>query len=263
VSLPSPPRGGSAGAVDPPAIRRMFDRIAGRYDLLNSLISLGQHRRWKRLAAAAASLSPGDLALDVATGTGDIAFALADGGARVIGLDFAAGMLALGRQRGRGRPVWFVRGDALRLPFPDDTFGAATIGFTLRNLTSRACLFAELARVTRPGGRVVVLETSQPRCALLRALYHGYLRAAASLAPLLSEGAAYRHLARTVIAFPPAEEIADEFGAAGLQRVLFRRLFLGTVAVHVGEVGREAKTSRPAGSRAARNACLFTDRSVG
>lgn len=223
----------------------MFDRIAGRYDLLNSLISLGQHRRWKRLTAAAAALSAGELALDVATGTGDIAFALAEADARVVGLDFAAGMLALARRRGRGRPVWLVRGDALRLPFPDDTFAAATIGFTLRNLTSRALLLAELARVTRPGGRVVVLETSQPPCALLRALYHGYLRAATSLAPLLSEGAAYRHLARTVIAFPPAEEIAGEFRAAGLQNVSFRRLLFGTVALHVGE-GAPASPHRPA-----------------
>jgi demethylmenaquinone methyltransferase/2-methoxy-6-polyprenyl-1,4-benzoquinol methylase len=214
----------------------MFDRIAGRYDLLNSLISLGQHRRWKRLAAAAASLRPGEFALDVATGSGDIALALADGGARVIGLDFAPAMLSLGRRRADGRPVWFVRGDALRLPFPDGAFAAATIGFTLRNLTSRARLFAELARVTRPGGRVVVLETSQPPCALLRALYHGHLRAAASLAPLLSDRAAYRHLARTATAFPRAEEIADELRAAGLRNVSFRRLLLGTVAVHVGEV---------------------------
>ena len=221
---------------EPPAIRGLFDRIAGRYDLLNSLLSFGLHHHWKRIAAVAAAVPPGALALDVATGTGDIARALAARGAGAVGLDFSRPMLAVARRRTAGANTRFVLGDALRLPFPDDTFAAATIGFTLRNVASRPRLFSEMARVTGPGGRVLALETSQPPHHLVRAAYHAYLRAATAAAPLLSDGPAYRHLADSVIAFPGAEEIAEELRAAGLRNVQFRRLFLGVLAVHIGEV---------------------------
>jgi demethylmenaquinone methyltransferase/2-methoxy-6-polyprenyl-1,4-benzoquinol methylase len=220
-----------------PEIRRLFGRIAPRYDLLNSLLSIGQHHRWARLAADAARIGPGDLVLDVAAGTGELALALAARRAHVVALDFAPEMIAAGRTRTAGRTVCYVQGDALSLPFPDARFAAATIGFTLRNVASRARLFSEMARVVRPGGWVISLETSQPPNRALRAAYHAYLSAAARLAPLLSEGAAYRYFARSVAAFADAEVIASELRAAGLHEVSFRRLLLGVVAIHAGRVG--------------------------
>ncbi len=222
--------------ISPDQIRRMFDRVAHRYDLVNSLISLGLHRRWRRCAAAAARLPAGGLALDVCAGTGDIAIALVRRGGRAVALDFAPEMIAVGRRKAASLGVRYVRADALLLPLPDHTFDAATIGFSLRNLASRARLFAELARVVKPGGRVVSLETSQPPNRLVRAIYRLYLAVMMSFAGAISDGSAYRHLAGTIASFPPAEVIADEMTAAGLGKVTFRRLVLGTVAMHVGIV---------------------------
>jgi demethylmenaquinone methyltransferase/2-methoxy-6-polyprenyl-1,4-benzoquinol methylase len=214
----------------------MFGRIAGRYDLINSLISLGQNRRWKDLTARACRLPSGGLALDVCAGTGDIALAMARRGARVAALDFSAEMLAIAREKARGRPIFLVQADALDLPFADHVFDAAAVGFSLRNVASLPRLVAEMARVVRPGGWVVSLETSQPPSLVMRASYRAYLRAAISLAPLLSEGSAYRYLADTIGAFPPAEEIAEAFRAAGLRQVRFQRLLFGVVAIHAGQV---------------------------
>lgn len=217
-------------------VRRMFGRIAGRYDLVNDLISLAQHRRWKRLAAQACRLSPGGRVLDVCAGTADIALAAAAHGARAVALDFSPEMVAIGVAKARGKPVAFVRGDALDLPFRDGSFDAAAVGFSLRNVASVPQLLREMRRVVRPGGRVVSLETSQPRCRAVRALYHLYLRCAVSLAPLVSEGPAYRYLAGTIFAFAGSEEIAALFRAAGLRDVGFTALALGAVALHVGRV---------------------------
>jgi len=223
----------------PPEIRRLFNSISPHYDLLNSLLSLGQHRRWKRLAAALAQVSPGGSAADFASGTGDIALALAAGGARVVALDFSSEMVARGRRRAAGKAICYVLGDALQAPLPDRAFDAATTGFTLRNVASRARLLAEMVRVVRPGGWVVMLETSQPPSRLIGWLYRCYLRGAVVLAFPFSRGHAYRYLARSAIAFPGPETIAAELRAAGLQNVGYRRLLLGTVAVHVGRVGEE------------------------
>jgi len=214
----------------------MFDRVARRYDLVNSLISVGLHRRWKRFAAAAARLPAGGLALDVCAGTGDIAISLARRGGRAVALDFAPEMIAVGRRRTAELAVRYVRADALLLPFPDHAFDAATIGFSLRNVASRAQLFAEMARVVKPGGRVVSLETSQPPSRLVRAAYRLYLVIMMVLAGIISDGSAYRHLAGTIATFPPAQVIADEMTAAGLEEVTFRRFLLGTVVVHAGIV---------------------------
>jgi len=214
----------------------MFDRVARRYDLVNSLISLGLHRHWKWSAAALARLPAGGLALDVCAGTGDLAIALARRGGRAVALDFAPEMIAVGRRRTTALPVSHLRADALLLPFPDHTFDAATIGFSLRSVTSRAQLFAEMARVVKPGGRVVSLETSQPPNRLVRAIYRLYLAIMMSLAGLISDGSAYRYLASTIAGFPPAQAIANEMTAAGMGRVTFRHLLLGIVAVHVGIV---------------------------
>jgi len=217
-------------------IRRMFGRISSRYDLLNALISLGLNHRWKDRAAELCRVPPDGIALDVCAGTADIALALARRGARMVALDFAREMLAVGRRKALDRPVWFVQGDALKLPFPDSAFQAAVVGFSLRNVASVPRLVAEMRRVVKPGGRVVSLETSQPPSDLLRALYRAYLRFAISLTPLVSQGSAYRYLAASIFAFPGAEEIAGVFRAAGLREVSFQRLLFGVVAVHFGKV---------------------------
>lgn len=222
--------------VSPDCIRCMFGRIARRYDLLNSLLSLGRHRRWKRLAARACRLPPGGLALDVCAGTADIALALADLAGSAVALDFSAPMLALARRKAAGRPVTLVQADALHLPFLDGTFHAAAVGFSLRNVASVPRLLSEMARVVRPGGWVVSLETSQPTCAALRALYRAYLEIMVLLSTVLSEGPAYRHLLRTIIAFPPADRVADLFRRAGLRDVSYRLLAFGAAALHAGRV---------------------------
>lgn len=214
----------------------MFGRIARRYDLMNSLLTLGQHRRWKDVAARACDTARGDLALDVCAGTADIALALARQGAQAVALDFSAEMLERGRRKSCARGIASVCGDALRLPFADHTFHAAAVGFSLRNVVSLPGLLSEMARVVRPGGWVVSLETSQPPSAAIRFMYHRYLRFAAGLAPLLSVGSAYRYLAETIIVFPGADEIADRLHAAGLREVSYRRLMLGAVAIHRGRV---------------------------
>jgi len=214
----------------------MFGRIALRYDLINYLLTLGQQRRWKDLTAQACRVPAGGLALDVCAGTGDIALALARRGARAVALDFARPMLLLGQRKARDLPVFLVEGDALNLPFPDDNFDAAATGFSLRNVASLPRLLSELARVVRPGGWVVSLETSQPPSPIVRAIYRAYLELAISLTPLLSEGSAYRYLANTIVAFPPAEKIADLFREAGLHEVSFARLMFGAVAIHYGQV---------------------------
>lgn len=221
---------------EPGHVRRMFGRTARRYDLINSLLSLGQHQRWKRLAAQACRVAAGALALDVCAGTADIAIALARAEARAVALDFSGDMLAIGRAKASGHTVACVEGDALHLPFPDDAFEAAAIGFSLRNVASLPTLLGEMARVVRPGGWVVSLETSRPPVRAVRAVYHAYLRLAAALAPVLSDGQAYRYLADTIIAFLPAEEVAELFRAAGLREVSFKRLLFGAVAIHLGQV---------------------------
>ena len=222
-------------------VRRLFGRIARRYDLLNSLLSLGQHLRWKRLAASACQAGRGSLLVDVCSGTADIALAQARGGGRAVAVDFSAPMLAVGRRKAEGQPVQFVLGDALHLPFPDDTFDAATAGFSLRNVASVPRLLGEMARVVRPGGWVVSLETSQPPWRLVRALYRGYLGVVVWLAPLLSDGPAYRWLLRTVVAFSTAEEVAEQFRGAGLREVQFSRLLLGAAAIHAGRVPEQQR----------------------
>ena len=165
------------GAVerDPGRVQAMFNAIARRYDLLNRLMTLGLDRRWRRLAAAEAQPQPGERVLDVCCGTGDLALALARQcpSCEVVGLDFSDAMLDRARQKTAARTpgagnVSYVRGDLLHLPFADDMFVAATVAFGVRNVPDVRAAFAEMARVTRPGGRVVCLEATRPRGALAR-----------------------------------------------------------------------------------------------
>jgi demethylmenaquinone methyltransferase/2-methoxy-6-polyprenyl-1,4-benzoquinol methylase len=214
----------------------MFDRIAPRYDLANTVLSLGGDARWRRLAARAARLAPGVWALDVACGSGKLAAELAATakGSRIVGLDFSPRMLAQARTRHPG--IDFVEGDALRLPFPDARFDAATIAFGLRNLSDPEGGLREMLRVLRPGGRAVVLEFVRPPAGLAGRAYRLYLR---RLLPtvggaLSGEPAAYRYLSDTVDSYHSPEELMALARAAGWRSLEFRALNLGTVGLLTG-----------------------------
>ena len=224
-------------------VRAMFDRIAPRYDLMNRLMSGGLDRRWRRLAAAAADVSLGSRALDVCTGTGDLAFELArrvGASGAVIGVDFSEQMLERARDKGaaRGSPVDFQQADALELPFPDDAFDAATVAFGARNLADLDRGLAEMARVVRPGGTVVVLDITTPR--RLRAL-HGlwFDRLVPRVGALVGrDGAAYGYLPASAKRFPQPEGLAKLMTDAGLRDVRHRSFMGGIVAMHHGRVTR-------------------------
>jgi len=234
---------GSAPRDKAAYVRTMFDAIADRYDLLNTVLSLGRDRRWRRFAVGTSGLSRGGRGLDVACGTGMLAreqARLVGPSGLVVGLDFAREMLAVARRRLAGYPwVRLVCGDALALPFPDDTFDAATIGFALRNVADVPRTIAEMVRVVRPGGRVVALELGLPRAPFFRQTYLLYFRRLVPLLGRLGVGhdGPYRYLPASVLAFYPPEEISGFFSAAGLKGVVYHRLDLGIATVHVGTKG--------------------------
>ena len=171
------------GAAKASFVQAMFARISPRYDLMNRLMTFGLDQGWRRRVVAEAAVPAGGWALDLATGTGDIALAFPPAaGVNVVGCDFCLPMLEIGRQKARGRPVAFVGGDALALPFVSDSFHAVTTGFAMRNVADIQAAFAEMLRVTRPGGRVVCLEVARPTSPLVRwghGLYFGRIGAAA------------------------------------------------------------------------------------
>ncbi len=224
-------------------VEAMFTRIAPVYDRLNTIMTAGLHYRWRRAAVALCHLRPGGRALDVATGTADFAIELARAvgpEGHVAALDFSSGMLTIASRklaaRGLLGRISLQRGDALRLPYQDATFDAATIGFGGRNVTDLLQLFAEMRRVVRPGGRVVFLELSLPALPGFRQLYRwGFC----TLAPLLGalfagDRCAYTYLPHSLLHFPSIEEIAELMRRAGLCEVFYRQLTLGIVTVHVG-----------------------------
>jgi demethylmenaquinone methyltransferase/2-methoxy-6-polyprenyl-1,4-benzoquinol methylase len=224
--------------LPPDQVRAMFDRISPAYDRMNRLMSLGMDGGWRSLAVRASGVAPGDAAVDVCCGTGDLAIELLDAVStrgRVVGLDFSQAMLDAARRK--STQVEWVCGDALSLPFGDGEFRAATIGFGMRNLSDPLRGFAELSRVVRPGGRVVCLELTDPPAWAAPFARLWTDRAVPLLGRLVArETDAYRYLPASVHRFPPAEELAAIMGRAGLRRVRFRRLSGGAVAVHVGTV---------------------------
>ncbi len=218
----------------------MFDSIAPVYDRLNTIMTAGLDGRWRRAAVRAAALRPGDSALDVACGTGKLSADLArrvgpDGS--VTGIDFSSEMLALASTACADlRQVHFEQGNALALPFADGSFDAATIAFGLRNLASFERGFAEMARVVRPGGRVVCLELALPRPAWFGRFYWAVFRAFAPIAGRVFGGStAYRYLPASLGGFPDPDELAATMRAAGLRRVTVRRLALGAVGLLAAE----------------------------
>jgi demethylmenaquinone methyltransferase/2-methoxy-6-polyprenyl-1,4-benzoquinol methylase len=224
--------------LPPDQVRAMFDRITPAYDRMNRIMSLGMDGSWRALAVRASGVVPGDAALDVCCGTGDLAIELLDAVStrgRVVGLDFSEAMLDAARRK--SSQIEWVRGDALALPFADGEFAAATIGFGMRNLADPLRGFAELARVVRPGGRVVCLELTDPPAWAAPFARLWTDRAVPLLGRLVArETDAYRYLPASVHRFPPADELAAVMGRAGLRRVRYRRLSGGAVAVHVGTV---------------------------
>ena len=216
----------------PDAVRTMFDRIAPVYDVMNHVMTAGLDVRWRRLAAESV-VQPGDRVLDAACGTGDLAVAdLKAGAGRVTGLDFSERMLQRARRKA---PLDWVHGDMLALPFADATFDAATVGFGVRNVEDLELALRELRRVLRPGGRVAILEITQPRGALRPFYSLWFDRVVPLLGKVLPGGDAYTYLPASVKRFPTAERLADMLREAGFSAVRFRLLAGSIVALHTGE----------------------------
>jgi demethylmenaquinone methyltransferase/2-methoxy-6-polyprenyl-1,4-benzoquinol methylase len=273
-------RGSSEGRLEEAQVRAMFDRIAGVYDLMNTAMTAGLHHRWRARAAALAAVGPGSRVLDVATGTGDLAIELARRtapGGEVVGSDFSEAMLAQARRKaaaaglGQAR-VRFEWGDALRLAYEDDYFDAATVGFGARNFSDLARGLREMARVVRPGGRVVVLEITTPSRAPLSLFYRlwfdrlvpllgrlagllaGTVRASGRGGTVRAGGAiwspggapaegtiaeAYSYLPSSVRRFPDPEALAAEMERAGLREITYLLTAGGIIAIHAGTVASE------------------------
>jgi len=223
----------------------MFDALAGRYDLMNDILSMGQVRLWRRQVQRILKAGPGDRVLDLAAGTGTSSVTFAASGADVVACDFSLGMLQSGQARltrtdpfgdkTRGR-VAFAAGDALSLPFRDGTFDAVTISFGLRNVHGTRDALAEMRRVTRPGGRLVVCEFSTITIEPLDMLYRRYLT---GVLPAIARRAArnpeaYEYLSESINDWPSQRELADVIRAAGWSAVKWRDLSLGVVSIHVG-----------------------------
>jgi demethylmenaquinone methyltransferase/2-methoxy-6-polyprenyl-1,4-benzoquinol methylase len=215
----------------------MFDRIAGVYDVMNSVMTVGMHQRWRERAVELARVAPGSRALDVATGTGDLAVALREAGAEVVGCDFSEEMLE--RARRKEPSVRFEWADALELPYEDDSFDAATVGFGARNFSDLSRGLREMARVVRPGGRVVVLEITEPQKPPLSTFFALWFdRIVPALGRLAGDEAAYSYLPNSVKRFPGPEALAGELAAAGLEEIRWVLTAGGIIAIHAGTVAR-------------------------
>ncbi len=235
------------GTLEDTQVRAMFDRIARLYDRMNTVMTAGLHHTWRRRAADLAAVGPGDRVLDVATGTGDLAFELAGRvapGGEVIGVDFSEGMLDLARAKATaGAPtptrtnVQFKWGNALELDFPDDTFAAATVGFGARNFSDLDQGLREMTRVVHPGGHVVVLEITTPTRPPLSTFFDLWFdRLVPAIGRFAGDSQAYTYLPNSVKRFPGPEALAAAMARAGLQPVRYVITAGGIIALHVGEV---------------------------
>jgi demethylmenaquinone methyltransferase/2-methoxy-6-polyprenyl-1,4-benzoquinol methylase len=243
----------ASGAIKPDsAVAEMFGRIVRRYDLMNRLMTGGMDARWRRKAVTAALGAGNERALDVATGTGDLAIALANGGFReVVGVDFAPEMIAAAEDKRHGRSdITFQVADAMALPFPDNHFDAVTVSFGLRNMKDYQAAITEMTRVVKPGGRWICLELTPYRTPVLGNLFNWYFtRVVPRVGGWLSGDAeAYHYLPTSVASFPDAKTLLDLMGIAGLAAVEYELLGMGTVALHVG-IKPVEQTGRRAGER--------------
>jgi demethylmenaquinone methyltransferase/2-methoxy-6-polyprenyl-1,4-benzoquinol methylase len=225
----------STGTLPDGQVRAMFDRIAGVYDAMNSVMTAGLHHRWRRRAIDLAAVGPGSKVLDVATGTGDLAIEAASRGAEVIGSDFSEGMLE--RARAKAPQIRFEQADALALPYPDDAFDAATVGFGARNFSDLGRGLAEMARVVRPGGRVVVLEITTPTRPPLSTFFSLWFdRIVPLVGRLAGDPDAYSYLPNSVKRFPGPRDLAAEMERAGMSELRWILTGGGIIALHVGTV---------------------------
>lgn len=221
----------------------MFDEVSPRYDLINDVLTVGNDRLWRIATTKAIAPRKGMRILDLAAGTGTSSAALTAHGAEVVAADFSEGMLAEGRKRYADNPlIEFVWADAMALPFDDNSFDAATISYGLRNISDPKQAIAEMRRVVKPGGRVVIAEFSTPPSAIVRAPYGFYGRhVLPRIAGAINRDAAeaYKYLNESIEAWPAQEELASWLREAGLERVAYRNLTFGVVALHRGFVPRE------------------------
>jgi demethylmenaquinone methyltransferase/2-methoxy-6-polyprenyl-1,4-benzoquinol methylase len=223
----------------PAEVAAMFDGLAGRYDLMNDVLSMGQVRLWRQTVKRILGALPGERVLDLAAGTGTSSVTFATSGADCVACDFSLGMLIAGKKRGTpitSGSVAFAAGDAMRLPFKDDSFDAVTISFGLRNVQETKAGLEEMYRVTRPGGRLVVCEFSRITVPALDMLYRRYLT---GVLPTIARRVArnpvaYEYLAESITDWPAQRELADVIRAAGWSQVKWRDISLGIVAIHVG-----------------------------
>ena len=221
------------GTLPEGQVEAMFDRIARVYDRMNSVMTAGMHHRWRERAADLARVGPGTRALDVATGTGDLAIELASRGAEVVGVDFSEGMLDLARAKAPG--LRFEQGNALDLAYADGEFDAVTVGFGARNFADLDRGLAEMARITRPGGRVVVLEITSPRKPPLSWFFGLWFdRIVPTLGRVAGDSDAYTYLPTSVRRFPEPEELAGRMAAVGLVDVRWVLTAGGIIALHAG-----------------------------
>lgn len=219
---------------NPYDVQSMFNSVAGRYDLMNFLASLGQEKMWRTHVKRAVVTRPFLKVLDVAAGTGASSIEFVRAGAKVVAVDFSEGMIAEGRRR--HPEIDFQQGDAMNLDFPDNTFDCITISFGLRNVSDPDRALREFYRVVRPGGHVVVCEFSRPTFAPFRAVYRFFLhRVMPPIARLFSTDAvAYDYLAESILAWPSQYEFAAQLRAAGFERLQLKNLTGGIVALHRG-----------------------------
>lgn len=214
----------------PAEVAQMFDSVAPRYDFTNDVLSVGQDRLWRRAVTKALAPRRGERILDLGAGTGSSTAPLARSGATALACDFSLGMLR--QARGRGLPA--VAGDAMRLPFADAAFDAVTVSFGLRNVVDPDAALTELARVCRPGGRLVLCEFSRPVVPVLRRGYVAYLsNVLPVLARVSADAESYTYLVDSILAWPSQQELAARVGAAGWRDVSWRNLSFGVVAVHL------------------------------
>jgi demethylmenaquinone methyltransferase/2-methoxy-6-polyprenyl-1,4-benzoquinol methylase len=223
----------AAGTLPENQVRAMFDRIARVYDRMNTVMTVGLDRRWRERAVDLAGVGPGDRALDVATGTGDLAVALRARGAEVVGLDFSEGMLDLARRK--APDVRFEVGNALELPYEDASFDAVTVGFGARNFSDLGRGVREMTRVAKLGGRVVILEITAPQKPPLAWFFRLWFdRAVPALGRMAGDPDAYTYLPTSVRRFPGPRELAGELDAAGLTDVRWLLTAGGIIALHAG-----------------------------